>query len=41
MSMSVNDRADMILDGKASVHCQFCNKSEEFSPKELGLTGVN
>ena len=38
MSMSLNDRADMILDGKASVHCQFCNKSELFTPAELGLS---
>jgi molecular chaperone Hsp33 len=37
MSMNITDRADMILDGKASVHCQFCNKSELFIPAELGL----
>jgi molecular chaperone Hsp33 len=37
MSMDMTDRADMILDGKASVHCQFCNKSELFTPEELGL----
>ena len=41
ISMAINDRADMILDGKASVHCQFCNKSELFTPAELGLGGVN
>ncbi len=37
MSMGITDRADMIMDGKASVHCQFCNKSELFTPEELGL----
>ena len=37
MSMAMNDRADMIMDGTASVHCQFCNKSERFKPEELGL----
>lgn len=41
MSMSANDRADMIVNGKASVHCQFCNKSERFTPEELGLSGIN
>lgn len=39
LSMNITDRADMILDGKASVHCQFCNKSELFTPAELGLAG--
>lgn len=38
MSMSANDRADMIVGGFADVHCQFCNKSEKFTPAELGLT---
>lgn len=38
MSMDAADRADMILDGAADVHCQFCNKSEKFTPAELGLT---
>ena len=37
MSMDITDRADMILDGTASVHCQFCNKSELFTPEDLGL----
>ncbi len=37
MSMSASDRLEMLVDGKASVHCQFCNKTELFSPKELGL----
>ena len=37
MSMDMNDRADMIDGGKASVHCQFCNKSELFTPEDLGL----
>lgn len=37
LSMSEVDRADMVVDGMASVHCQFCNKSELFSPTEIGL----
>lgn len=37
MSMSATDRADMIVDGVASVHCQFCNKSELFTPQQLGI----
>lgn len=41
LSMSATDRAEMIVDGKASVHCQFCNKSEVFTPDELGLSGLN
>lgn len=38
MSMSAVDRADMVVDGAASVHCQFCNKAELFTPSELGLS---
>jgi molecular chaperone Hsp33 len=38
MSMPATDRADMIVDGVASVHCQFCNKAELFTPGELGLS---
>ena len=38
MGMSAMDRADMIVDGTASVHCQFCNKAELFTPSELGLS---
>lgn len=38
MSMRAEDRADMIVDGRANVHCQFCNKSEFFTPAELGLS---
>lgn len=37
MSMNETDRADLIVDGQASVHCHFCNKAEWFGPKELGL----
>jgi molecular chaperone Hsp33 len=37
LSMSATDRADMVVDGVASVHCQFCNKAELFTPSELGL----
>lgn len=38
LSMSATDRAEMIVDGKASVHCQFCNKSEVFAPQEIGVS---
>jgi molecular chaperone Hsp33 len=38
LGMSALDRADMIVDGVASVHCQFCNKAELFTPSELGLS---
>lgn len=37
VSMAAADRIEMIVDGAASVHCQFCNKTEKFTPKELGL----
>lgn len=37
MGMPLADRADMIVEGAASVHCQFCNKAERFTPTELGL----
>lgn len=40
MSMTPTDRADMIVDGAASVHCQFCNKTERFKPKDIGLSVV-
>jgi molecular chaperone Hsp33 len=38
MSMPITDRADTIVDGKASVHCQFCNTTQEFTPADLGLS---
>lgn len=38
LSMPATDRADMIVDGAASVHCQFCNTTEKFTPAELGLS---
>jgi molecular chaperone Hsp33 len=37
--MSLIDRADMVVDGKIDVHCQFCNKSEVFTPQDIGLSG--
>lgn len=40
MSMAPKDRADMVVDGHASVTCQFCNSTERFSPAELGLTSA-
>lgn len=36
--MPLADRADMVVEGKIDVHCQFCNKSEIFTPKEVGLS---
>lgn len=36
-SMSAEDRMHMIVDGAASVHCQFCNKTEKFTPQQLGV----
>ena len=39
MSMSLADRADMVVNGKIDVHCQFCNKSQIFSPQDVGLAG--
>lgn len=38
LSMAATDRADMVVDGMASVHCQFCNRTERFTPEELGLS---
>jgi molecular chaperone Hsp33 len=38
LGMSATDRADMVVDGVASVHCQFCNKAELFTPSQLGLS---
>ncbi len=40
MSMSLSDRAEMIVSGTASVNCQFCNKSEIFTPEEIGIASV-
>lgn len=37
LSMSEIDRADMVVDGAISVHCQFCNKNELFTPEAVGL----
>lgn len=38
LSMPATDRADMVVDGQVSVHCQFCNTTEKFTPEELGLS---
>ena len=37
LSMSAEDRADMVVGKHASVHCQFCNTTELFTPNELEL----
>lgn len=37
MSMPEEDRRYALVDGKVSVHCQFCNTSQEFAPSELSL----
>ena len=36
--MSLENRADMVVDGVVDVHCQFCNKSEILKPEEIGLS---
>jgi molecular chaperone Hsp33 len=38
MSMPIADRMDTLVDGKTSVHCQFCNQTEVFLPNEIGLS---
>lgn len=38
LGMPDTDRADMVVDGVASVHCQFCNTTEKFTPAQLGLS---
>jgi molecular chaperone Hsp33 len=38
LTMNAADRSEMLVDGTASVHCQFCNKSECFLPTELGVS---
>lgn len=38
MSMPLEDRADMVVDGEISVHCQFCNTTERFTPQDVGLS---
>ena len=40
LSMPLTDRADMLVDGVASVHCQFCNTTQRFTRAELGLGEV-
>ena len=40
LSMPIEDRADMVVDGSISVHCQFCNTTEKFAPDEVGLQGM-
>lgn len=37
LSMSEDDRQHMLVDGKASVHCQFCNTTQDFTPEQLSL----
>lgn len=37
-SMPLTDRAEMVVDGEVSVHCQFCNTTERFTPNEIGLS---
>ena len=32
---SEEDLAELVVDGKISVHCQFCNRDHEFSPEEI------
>jgi len=37
MSMPEQDRREALLDGKVSVHCQFCNTAQEYTPEQLSL----
>lgn len=37
LSMPEVERAEMMKDGHISVHCQFCNTSEKFTPDQVGL----
>ncbi|MFM9891004.1 MAG: Hsp33 family molecular chaperone HslO [Rickettsiales bacterium] len=41
LSMPTTDRADMVVDGAATVHCQFCNTEQRFTAEQLGLGGLN
>ena len=36
-SMPLDERADMVKSGPASVHCQFCNTTQQFTADELEL----
>lgn len=38
MSMPAEERADMVVDGVVSVHCQFCNGTELYTPADLELS---
>ena len=38
VARSCGDEIPEPLDGVASVHCQFCNTTETFTPAELGLS---
>ena len=37
-SMHDDDKTEMIVDGVISVHCQFCNTAQEFTPDEIGVS---
>lgn len=37
LSMADDERAEMLVDGVASVHCQFCNKQENFDAHDLKI----
>jgi len=36
-NFSSEERADMIKDGRVTVKCEFCGKSYNFAPKEIGV----
>ncbi len=36
-AMPMSDRSEMLVDGRVSVTCQFCNQSEYFAPEEIGI----
>ncbi|MFZ4126260.1 MAG: Hsp33 family molecular chaperone HslO [Rickettsiales bacterium] len=37
ISMPEEDRRYALVDGKVSVHCQFCNTAQEFTPEQINL----
>jgi molecular chaperone Hsp33 len=38
-SFSQDDRDHMVEDGKIAVTCEFCNRTYDFAPDEVGANG--
>jgi molecular chaperone Hsp33 len=36
-SFAPKDRADMLIDGKVVVTCEFCSSVYQFTPQEAGV----